>query len=517
LKLSVGIITYNEEQIIARTIDSVKNIADEIVIIDSNSTDKTVEIAKSKGAKTGHITGVDTLSLTLPSVINVKQDDDETSTGNYPILTSYLVSSAESRTGTAKFNQNVFINPSTGNISSGGLSAYGMVISSSVAVSSIDDMLSAGATGSFLSTDGTVMAMAKMSSDSSYFMAGFAPDTEAGTYSLAYGTPSNKISINMPDILTARPNSTQYVYGSYPFVISKDGTTASNEISLIPSSTTVTKANIAIKNANGYGSIVIDGDQVAFSASNNRPESAITMTVDQIEHTVNDGTRSTDFVYLNNSSESYPALSYTVKNSSGTLGSFGANTPEILTIGSRSAKLVASGGTDFSDGTTTITSGPITGNTLSYAIPSSYTRPTTNTQTYYNFPVKKDTYVDVASTIDISEASAVFTDISNSDTTTNNIVHKTGTETITGTKTFSSTISGSISGNAATVTTTADAPTGSTTRYLALKSSESGTLADLTKYNLSYNTYTDLLSVLNIKTYDLKTYGNVYSNGFNTR
>ena len=34
MKLSVGIITYNEEQIIARTIDSVKNIADEIVIID---------------------------------------------------------------------------------------------------------------------------------------------------------------------------------------------------------------------------------------------------------------------------------------------------------------------------------------------------------------------------------------------------------------------------------------------------------------------------------------------------
>ena len=51
MKLSVGIITYNEEQIIARTIDSVKNIADEIVIIDSNSTDKTVEIAKLKGVK----------------------------------------------------------------------------------------------------------------------------------------------------------------------------------------------------------------------------------------------------------------------------------------------------------------------------------------------------------------------------------------------------------------------------------------------------------------------------------
>ena len=51
MKLSVGIITFNEEQIIAKAIDAVKNIADEIVIIDSNSTDKTVEIAKLKGAK----------------------------------------------------------------------------------------------------------------------------------------------------------------------------------------------------------------------------------------------------------------------------------------------------------------------------------------------------------------------------------------------------------------------------------------------------------------------------------
>ena len=51
MKLSVGIITFNEERIIAKTIDAVKNIAGEIVIIDSNSTDKTVEIAKSKGAK----------------------------------------------------------------------------------------------------------------------------------------------------------------------------------------------------------------------------------------------------------------------------------------------------------------------------------------------------------------------------------------------------------------------------------------------------------------------------------
>jgi len=51
MKLSVGIITFNEENRIGKTLDSVREIADEIIIIDSESTDKTVEIALSKGAK----------------------------------------------------------------------------------------------------------------------------------------------------------------------------------------------------------------------------------------------------------------------------------------------------------------------------------------------------------------------------------------------------------------------------------------------------------------------------------
>jgi len=48
--LSVVIITFNEEHNLPRTLDSVK-WADEIVVVDSGSTDKTVEIAKSYGAK----------------------------------------------------------------------------------------------------------------------------------------------------------------------------------------------------------------------------------------------------------------------------------------------------------------------------------------------------------------------------------------------------------------------------------------------------------------------------------
>jgi glycosyltransferase involved in cell wall biosynthesis len=49
-KLSVVIITYNEEKNIGRCIDSVKTLADEILILDSNSTDNTVAIAESMGA-----------------------------------------------------------------------------------------------------------------------------------------------------------------------------------------------------------------------------------------------------------------------------------------------------------------------------------------------------------------------------------------------------------------------------------------------------------------------------------
>ncbi|GAB4199069.1 MAG: glycosyltransferase family 2 protein [Bacteroidia bacterium] len=44
-KLSVVIITFNEEKNIARCLNSVKEIADEIVILDSGSTDRTKEIA----------------------------------------------------------------------------------------------------------------------------------------------------------------------------------------------------------------------------------------------------------------------------------------------------------------------------------------------------------------------------------------------------------------------------------------------------------------------------------------
>jgi len=49
--LSVVVITYNEERNIGRCLDSVKGIADEIVVIDSFSTDRTREVCAGFGAR----------------------------------------------------------------------------------------------------------------------------------------------------------------------------------------------------------------------------------------------------------------------------------------------------------------------------------------------------------------------------------------------------------------------------------------------------------------------------------
>lgn len=51
LNLSVALIVYNEEERLPKTLESIKDIASEIIVIDSSSTDNTCAIAKSYGAK----------------------------------------------------------------------------------------------------------------------------------------------------------------------------------------------------------------------------------------------------------------------------------------------------------------------------------------------------------------------------------------------------------------------------------------------------------------------------------
>jgi glycosyltransferase involved in cell wall biosynthesis len=50
-KLSVAIISFNEENNIVRCLESVRHLAAEIMVVDSHSTDRTVEIARSLGAQ----------------------------------------------------------------------------------------------------------------------------------------------------------------------------------------------------------------------------------------------------------------------------------------------------------------------------------------------------------------------------------------------------------------------------------------------------------------------------------
>lgn len=51
MKLSICLATFNEEENLDRCLQSVKDIADEVVIVDGTSTDKTLEIAKKYGAR----------------------------------------------------------------------------------------------------------------------------------------------------------------------------------------------------------------------------------------------------------------------------------------------------------------------------------------------------------------------------------------------------------------------------------------------------------------------------------
>ena len=50
-KITATIITLNEEKHIREVIENVQNVCDEVIVVDSFSTDKTVEIAKGLGAK----------------------------------------------------------------------------------------------------------------------------------------------------------------------------------------------------------------------------------------------------------------------------------------------------------------------------------------------------------------------------------------------------------------------------------------------------------------------------------
>ena len=52
--ISAVLITYNEESDLPRALASLAGVADEFVVVDSGSTDRTREIARDAGARVSH-------------------------------------------------------------------------------------------------------------------------------------------------------------------------------------------------------------------------------------------------------------------------------------------------------------------------------------------------------------------------------------------------------------------------------------------------------------------------------
>ncbi len=75
MKLSVVLATFNEEKNIGNCLASVKNIADEIVVFDESSTDKTREIAKGFGGKVYKVSHEALFHITKQKAIDMAGGD----------------------------------------------------------------------------------------------------------------------------------------------------------------------------------------------------------------------------------------------------------------------------------------------------------------------------------------------------------------------------------------------------------------------------------------------------------
>ena len=84
VSISAVIITFNEERNIERCLQSLQGLADEIVIVDSYSTDRTEEICQPYGVRfikhrfTGHIQQKNwaILKATFPYILTLYQDEE---------------------------------------------------------------------------------------------------------------------------------------------------------------------------------------------------------------------------------------------------------------------------------------------------------------------------------------------------------------------------------------------------------------------------------------------------------
>lgn len=73
--LSVAIATYNEEKNIGRCLEAVKDWVDEIIVVDGQSSDKTVEIAEKYGAKVFVTTNKPIFHINKQSAMTISQGE----------------------------------------------------------------------------------------------------------------------------------------------------------------------------------------------------------------------------------------------------------------------------------------------------------------------------------------------------------------------------------------------------------------------------------------------------------
>ena len=75
MKLSVVLATFNEEKNLPMCLDSVKDIADEIIIADGSSADRTTDIAKKYGAKVIIVKNVPIFHINKQKAIDLARKD----------------------------------------------------------------------------------------------------------------------------------------------------------------------------------------------------------------------------------------------------------------------------------------------------------------------------------------------------------------------------------------------------------------------------------------------------------